>query len=54
LIVPADLSVRGELLFLKLLEVREVTPCHCTGEQAIHMLKDAFGADFIWQKWTLQ
>jgi len=32
---------------LRDLGVRRVAPCHCTGDQAISALADAFGADFI-------
>jgi 7,8-dihydropterin-6-yl-methyl-4-(beta-D-ribofuranosyl)aminobenzene 5'-phosphate synthase len=32
---------------LRRLGVRRVGPCHCTGDQAIRMFEEAFGADFV-------
>jgi 7,8-dihydropterin-6-yl-methyl-4-(beta-D-ribofuranosyl)aminobenzene 5'-phosphate synthase len=32
---------------LKRLGVRQVAPCHCTGDEAIQLFRAAFGADFI-------
>jgi 7,8-dihydropterin-6-yl-methyl-4-(beta-D-ribofuranosyl)aminobenzene 5'-phosphate synthase len=32
---------------LRRLGVRRVGPCHCTGDQAIRMLEEAFGAGFV-------
>ena len=32
---------------LKRLNVKQVAPCHCTGDQAIKRFKEAFGEDFI-------
>jgi 7,8-dihydropterin-6-yl-methyl-4-(beta-D-ribofuranosyl)aminobenzene 5'-phosphate synthase len=32
---------------LKELDVQQVAPCHCTGDQAISAFKDSFGEGFI-------
>jgi soluble P-type ATPase len=46
----ADKSVQqvgAVIAELKRLGVRQVAPCHCTGEGAIQQFKAGFGADFI-------
>ena len=32
---------------LKQVGVKQIAPCHCTGDQAINQIKNAFGEDFI-------
>jgi 7,8-dihydropterin-6-yl-methyl-4-(beta-D-ribofuranosyl)aminobenzene 5'-phosphate synthase len=40
-------EVKAVIAELKRLGVRQVAPCHCTGEEAIQQFKAEFGADFI-------
>lgn len=40
-------EVDAIIVELKRLGVRQVAPCHCTGDEAIQLFRAAFGADFI-------
>lgn len=40
-------EVKGIINELRKLGVEQVAPCHCTGDKAIAMFKDAFGKAFI-------
>jgi 7,8-dihydropterin-6-yl-methyl-4-(beta-D-ribofuranosyl)aminobenzene 5'-phosphate synthase len=40
-------GVRGVIQDLKHLGVERVGPTHCTGEEAIRLIREAFGSDFV-------
>jgi 7,8-dihydropterin-6-yl-methyl-4-(beta-D-ribofuranosyl)aminobenzene 5'-phosphate synthase len=43
----SDTRINQIITELQRLGVNKVAPCHCTGDRAIGMFRNAFGEDFI-------